>query len=128
MQIAEIVLSAIVVTMLGLAGGFTNALTNGLRRSRRVYRKDGTVIWYPGWVGNVVIGGGAAFAFLGLGLTNPAQPQIWATAFLSGFAGARLINDLVEKQIYATLLTSTTTELAERVLEEDKEPSVAHGG
>lgn len=92
-------LEALVVVIIGLVGGFANAcLSQPLRKPGKVKLPNGEIGYVLGWIGNVFVGGIAAFAFWGLELTNPSSPQVYATALISGIGGARVIDDLLHKR------------------------------
>lgn len=92
-------LEVLVVILIGLVGGFTNAcLSQPLTKPGPIELPNGETGYVLGWIGNVFIGGIAAFAFWGLELTNPSFPQVYATALISGIGGARVINDLLHKR------------------------------
>ncbi len=86
----------LLVIMAGLIGGFVNGIIVGLRPWGWVVRQDGRSKAYDlGAIGDVVVGGAAAFVYWGLGLGNPEPPQVYAAAFLSGLGGSRILGELL---------------------------------
>lgn len=106
----------LIVIVLGVMGGFGNALLGGvLRRPRRVRLPDGTSGYDLGWVGNAIIGGLAAFAFWAFGLSNPEPPAVYATALISGLGGARVLNDFLDKRSLKGTVNGLAAELGATV-------------
>ena len=100
----------------GGLGGFGNVLLGGmLRQPRKAKLLDGTAGCDLGWIGNVIIGGLAAFAFWALGLSNPEPPAVHATALISGLGGARVLNDFLVKRNLKGTVNGLAAELGANV-------------
>jgi hypothetical protein len=101
------------VGIAGLLGGLINALlaNEGLVQWRTEVLPDGSRIWRPGFVGNMIIGAVTALVLAGLysplgsvSLGGASSPPVTLTigalagALLSGIGGARLLTNEVDKR------------------------------
>ena len=106
---------ALLITVAGALGGFINALLtdNGFILPRREVTNDGSTIWCPGVLSNLLIGAFSAassWAFYGSGAsidlgTTTERAQIslkfsaLAGALIVGVGGARWITSEVDKRL-----------------------------
>jgi len=78
---------------------------------------------YPGFIGNMLVGGAAAFLMWGLyggavAASGPAVFQVAAGALLAGVGGGRILTNEVEKLLYREsnkVLGETIQKLEEKV-------------
>ena len=135
------IVTMLFVVIAGFAGGFINSALVGFRPRRWVSVSNSKESVYDlGSLGNIIIGGGAAFAFWALGIGNPYPPQVYGAAFLSGLGGARILGDLLRIQVLSADINSTveeiidennvltleprTTELLRLILKHNKNPDI----
>jgi hypothetical protein len=126
------------IFVLGMAGGFVNAIIPSklgdeiaLKELRmpHVYRtteedqngkKRELTLIDLGWIGNVIVGGAAAFVLWTMQITNTASPQVYGIALLAGLGGARVLNDLFEKQALIASRDKATIQLAAEITAKQK--------
>jgi hypothetical protein len=111
----------------GCFGGLVNALIAGELYLPRIDRR--ARVWRPGWIGNVIVGGTAAFVFWGLYgplasvqiIGDGAAPQVvlhvseLLGSVVSGIGGGRLLSAEVDRRLLRSenqALTRTKANLA----------------
>jgi hypothetical protein len=106
----------ITIIFLGCVGGLASDLVAGIIRMPVKVRRGAKIIGYDvGTIGTIIIGGVTAYAFWALGLANPASPGAYGTAIISGFGGARVLNDILQQRFLTSQRNTLADELVKQI-------------